>query len=135
DRIVDEGDVAFRMAGQPKTVAHRIHHKDEKDQDVRRNEDHSPFLPWGKPLLHRVGRRPLDVGKGDGSHVSGFLFSCATAGLARWHPPQSSAVRRRDQPATCLIRAIISSVAFSGIHPSFTTRLLALAHTFSLLRT
>src|SRR5678815_281203 len=40
-----------------------------------------------------------------------------------------------DQPATCLMRATISSVAFSGVQPSLTTRLIALAHTFSLLRT
>ena len=38
------------------------------------------------------------------------------------------------QPATCLMRAIISSVAFSGVQLSLTTRLIALAQTFSLLR-
>ena len=43
--------------------------------------------------------------------------------------------RRVRQPATCLMRAIISSTAFSGVQPSLTTRLIAFAHTFSLLRT
>src|SRR3954452_8563971 len=42
---------------------------------------------------------------------------------------------RRCYPATCLMRAIISSTAFSGAHLSTTTRFTALAHTFSLLRT
>src|SRR5882672_9617077 len=38
------------------------------------------------------------------------------------------------QPATCLILAIISSTAFSAGHLSLAMRLMALAHTFSLLR-
>src|ERR1700704_2177236 len=38
------------------------------------------------------------------------------------------------QPATCLMRAIISSTAFSTGIFSLTTRFIALAHTFSLLR-
>ena len=41
---------------------------------------------------------------------------------------------RRCYPATCLMRAIISSTAFSGVHLSTTTRFTAFAHTFSLLR-
>ena len=35
-------------------------------------------------------------------------------------------------PATSLMRSTISSVAFSGVHFSFTTRLIAFAQTFSL---
>ena len=38
------------------------------------------------------------------------------------------------QPATCLMRAIISSTAFSTGISSLTTRFIALAQTFSLLR-
>jgi len=38
------------------------------------------------------------------------------------------------QPATSLMRAIISSTAFSTGHLSVTTRFIAFAHTFSLLR-
>src|ERR1044071_6695688 len=43
-------------------------------------------------------------------------------------------IENLDHPATCLILAIISSTAFSGVHLSFATRLTAFAHTFSLLR-
>ena len=52
--------------------------------------------------------------------------------LRHWVP--AFAGTTQHQPATCLMRAIISSVAFSGVHFSFTTRLIAFAHTFSLLR-
>ena len=42
--------------------------------------------------------------------------------------------RASRQPATCLMRAIISSTALSTGTFSLTTRFIALAHTFSLLR-
>jgi len=41
---------------------------------------------------------------------------------------------KTNQPATCLMRAIISSTAFSTGHFSAATRFIAFAQTFSLLR-
>ena len=41
---------------------------------------------------------------------------------------------RFPYPATCLMRAIISSTAFSTVHFSLTTRFIAFAQTFSLFR-
>ena len=48
-------------------------------------------------------------------------------------PDSQLLTRAGDQPATCLMRAIISSTAFSTVTLSLTTRLIAFAQTFSLL--
>ena len=70
---------------------------------------------------------------GGGSCIQGRVpqYGRATAAVGCRHPSQVTIGRWMNYPASCLMRAIISSVACSGFTLSLTTRWIALAQTFS----
>jgi hypothetical protein len=68
DRIVEQLDVAVRMPREPQSVANGINHEHKKYDDVGRDEDESPFLPWGQSFFCQAGWRRRDIGNGDRDH-------------------------------------------------------------------
>src|SRR5262249_53714042 len=97
-----------------------------------RYQDQAPQLPLGQPATRRRAECGLIT------RQCNCRCHLQTSEDGRQTTDERS-VRRRPlsilrHPATCLIRAIISSTACSTLILSFTTRLAAFAHTFSLLR-
>ncbi len=139
DRIVEQLLVTDRMTCEPQAIPDRVEHEDQENHDIRGEEDQPPFLPGRQTFLRRAGRQPLHVGKSQRGHLRVCSYPAEPSGWAGAAPeptPRSHVAGNAGgrQPATCLMRAIISSVAFSTETLSLTTRLMAFAQTFSLLR-
>ena len=57
DRVLEQLDVALRMARQPEPVAHRIQHEDQEDQQVGRDQDAGPRICQGGQRASAPDRR------------------------------------------------------------------------------
>ena len=136
-RIVEQLDVALRIPREPQPVEHRVDDEHREDEHVRRQQQQAPELPGRQAARGGAGRRRRAESPGDRRS-----WPWLGAADARAHPPhrarapaagERAPVRATGQPATCLMRAIISSTAFSTGTFSFSTRFIAFAQTFSLL--
>src|SRR6266702_7250933 len=86
-----------------------------------------------RPLLLRGGRRPASS-KTTAAAYGSLLRAQSRTRQGRQENTRAAAGIVYPYPATCLMRAISSSTALSTGTFSLTTRFIALAHTFSLLR-
>src|ERR1700752_2139003 len=115
--------VGVRPARDPEAVSDRIKNEENKDEQIGDDQDQAPGLPRRHPCRNRcpAARRLADRDRRHRHTLTENPGRCRGRG-------------RTYQPATCLIRAIISSTALSTGTFSLTTRFMAFAPTFSLLR-
>ena len=108
DRVVEQVHVARRVARQPEAVADRVEHEDEEHEQVGRRASRAPELPRDAAAAAAGGRRRR-------RRVRRSVVMAVSALAAEDCQPcgPSPCRSQRYQPATALMRAIISSTALS----------------------